>query len=152
MAECMRMNEGLVTDIGRNGLISFPISGDVLAGTTGFQSPADDYVEDRIDLAKELITNKANVFCWRVTGQSFSKRNIPHGSIAVIDYALKPQPEDIVMVRLADVNVLKIIVCQGGKRFLAAADETYPLIPIDEDEGIHVYGVLIHCVISKFRG
>ncbi len=134
--------------VGNHGTITMPIVGVALAGTTGFQSPADDYLDDRIDLAKELVTTKANTFCWRVSGDSFLKAGIPSGAIVVIDYSRVPRMGDIVLVKLGDVVTLKYIRCINGQRCLTSASDGYPVIPIDKDEGIHVFGVLQHCVIS----
>lgn len=134
--------------LGPTRTVSMPIIGAVLAGTTGFQSPADDYLDDRIDLAKELVTTKANTFCWRVSGRSFEKVGIIDGSIVVIDYSLRPRANDIVLAKLGDVVTLKIIRMINGKPHLASASDGYPIIAINEEEGIHVYGVLKHCVLS----
>lgn len=46
-------------------LLSLPVMGRAMAGTTRFQSPADDYQEDRINLARELVTTIPSVFCMR---------------------------------------------------------------------------------------
>ena len=125
-----------------------PVVGVVFAGTTGFQSPADDYLEDRIDLAKELVTTKANTFCWRVSGESFREAGVQDGSIVVIDYSQTPKVNDIVMVKLGDVVTLKRIRSIGGRLHLTSATPGYPVIPIDSEEGVHVFGVLKHCVIT----
>ena len=135
-------------EMGRRGFASLPIVGTVFAGTTGFQSPADDYIDERIDLAKELITTHPNTFCWRVCGDSFREVGVLDGSVAVIDYSKTPKSGDIVMVKLGDVVTLKIIKLVNGSRYLASATRGYPIIPIDAEEGVHVYGVLKHCLIS----
>ena len=128
--------------------ISFPIVGTALCGTTGFQSPADDYQEERIDLSKELVTNKANTFCWRLSGRSFEEFGIPDGSIGVFDYSLKPQVNNVVLVRLHDVVTLKIVRRINGVLSLTSGTSGYPIIPINTDEGVQIYGVLKHYVVS----
>ena len=137
-----------LTLIGCTGLFSMPVMGSVLAGTTGFQSPADDYLEDRIDLAKELVTTKANTFCWRVSGSSFEKVGIKDGAIVVIDYSRSPKANDIVLAKLGDVVTLKIIKMVRGRPCLISASDGYPIVPINEEEGVQVFGVLKHCVLS----
>lgn len=136
------------THIGQRGTISLPIIGVAYAGTTGFQSPADDYLEDRIDLARELVTTKANHFCWRVSGDSFRTAGVLDGSIVVIDYSMTPKVNDIVLVKLGDIVTLKRIRAINGRLHLTSATPGYPVIPIDSDEGVQVFGVLKHCVLS----
>ena len=51
----------------------------------GFPSPAQDYIEDGIDLNKELIRHKASTFYGRVVGDSMTEAGIDEGDIIVID-------------------------------------------------------------------
>lgn len=128
--------------------VLMPIVGVAFCGTTGFQSPADDYLEERIDLAKELVTNRPSTFCWKLRGQSFLKMGIPDGAIGVFDYSLKPQPGNVVLVRLHDTMNVKIIKNIGGRYYLVSANDGYPVIPINEEEGVQIFGVLKHFVVS----
>ncbi len=59
----------------------------MLVGTTGFQSPADDYEQSRIDLAKELATTIASVLYIRVEGGSTRDDGINDDDIVVCDRA-----------------------------------------------------------------
>ena len=131
-----------------NEMISFPITGIVMAGNTGFASPADDYLDERIDLAKELVTNKANIFCWRVCGESFTKVHITHNAIVVFDYSLKAKAGNIVLVRLGDIMSLKIIKMIRGRPHLISASDGYPVIEVNLEDGVEVFGVLKHCIQS----
>ncbi len=137
-----------LTLIGHTELFSMPIVGGVLAGTTGFQSPADDYLEDRIDLARELITTKASTFCWRVAGDSFRDSGIFDGSIVVIDYSRSPKVGDIVLAKLGDSVVLKRLRMVHGQTCLTSDTRGYPVFPIDANEGVQIFGVLKHSVLS----
>ena len=137
-----------LTPMGRTALVSMPIVGGVLAGTTGFQSPADDYLEDRIDLARELVTTKASTFCWRVTGDSFRDSGIFDGSIVVIDYSRTPKVGDIVLAKLGDGVTLKRLRMVHGQTCLTSDTRGYPVFPIDSNEGVLIFGVLKHSVLS----
>jgi SOS-response transcriptional repressor LexA len=91
-----------VHELASTEFLSVAISGRVLAGTTGFQSPADDYEQGRIDLTKELVTTVASVFCMRVEGGSMVDVGIFDGDIIVADRARTPRSGDIV---IADVHL-----------------------------------------------
>ena len=145
------MNAPLLIPFGNGETVSMPVVGIAYCGTTGFQSPADDYIEERIDLAKELVTNRPSTFCWRLGGQSFVKMGIPDGAIGVFDYSLKPQPGDVVLLRLHDVITVKIVKSINGRYCLTSASDGYPVIPINEEEGVQIFGVLIDYVVQVRR-
>ena len=63
----------------------------------GFPSPADDYVGARIDLNEELIQHPEATFLARVKGDSMTGAGIDEGDTLVIDRALDPQHNDIVV-------------------------------------------------------
>jgi DNA polymerase V len=139
----------LPTEIGQKGFVSFPIQGAAFAGTTGFQSPADDYSEDRIDLASELVTTKANTFCRRVVGSSWEPLGISNGDIAVFDYSKTPKVGSKVLARVADMDMMKIVKRVNGKFYLTAPDQSVKMIPVDEDDGVQILGVLT-AIVKQF--
>jgi DNA polymerase V len=48
--------------------------------TTGFQSPAQDYIEPVVDLAALLDLRRPHLYPVRVVGQSLTTWGIPHGN------------------------------------------------------------------------
>ena len=77
-----------------------------------------------------------------------SGQSIPDGSIGIFDYSLKPQVGKVVLVRLGDVYTLKIVRRIEGKLYLTSGCKGYPVIPIDEDEGVEIKGVLKQHVVE----
>ena len=57
-----------VAEIISKGLYEIPLYGSSVAA--GFPSPADDYIEDKIDINKYLIKHPASTFLVRATGES----------------------------------------------------------------------------------
>lgn len=55
----------------------------------GFPSPAQDYMEQAIDLNKEIVKHPASTFYGRVVGDSMSGEGIDDGDILVIDKSLE---------------------------------------------------------------
>jgi DNA polymerase V len=58
--------------------------------TTGFQSPAQDHIEEVVDLAALLDLSKPGIYPVRVLGQELKDRGIDHGDILVTDAAAEP--------------------------------------------------------------
>lgn len=59
--------------------------------TTGFQSPAQDYIEGVLDLAAILDLRRPGRYPVRVKGQALAARGIQDGDILVADAAAEPR-------------------------------------------------------------
>jgi DNA polymerase V len=87
--------------------------------TTGFQSPAQDYIEGVVDLTAILDLRRPGRYPVRVKGQALAARGIHDGDILVADAAAEPRAGvvcvamvggDVILATLskrADVWVLK---------------------------------------------
>jgi DNA polymerase V len=62
-------------------LASFPIS-------AGFPSPADDYLEDSLDLNDYIVRHPAATFYVRVSGNSMRGAGIYDGDLLIVDRAV----------------------------------------------------------------
>jgi DNA polymerase V len=65
--------------------------------SAGFPSPADDYLENKLDLNQHLIKNPPATFFVRVTGDSMVDAGIYSGDILVVDRSLNPKDGNIVI-------------------------------------------------------
>ena len=63
------------------GLYEIPLYGNKVSA--GFPSPADDYLEDKIDLNQYLVKHPASTFLVRATGESMIKAGIFPNDILV---------------------------------------------------------------------
>ena len=63
--------------------------------TTGFQSPATDFVENVTDLAQILDLRRPGRYPVRVVGQRLAARGIQSGDILVADAGADPKPGKI---------------------------------------------------------
>ncbi|MBF0240221.1 MAG: LexA family transcriptional regulator, partial [SAR324 cluster bacterium] len=52
--------------------------------SAGFPSPADDYMDNPLDLNDYLIKNKAATFYVRVDGDSMTGAGIHHGDLLIV--------------------------------------------------------------------
>ena len=74
----------------------------------GFPSPAQDYMEDGIDLNKELVRHPASTFYARVAGNSMKDAGINPGDILVVDKLLEPKEGDIAVCFIDGEYTLKV--------------------------------------------
>jgi DNA polymerase V len=68
--------------------------------SAGFPSPADDYIEMKLDLNTHLIKHPAATFFVRVSGDSMLNAGINSGDLLIVDRSIEPVDGKIVIVAL----------------------------------------------------
>ena len=66
----------------------------------GFPSPADDFMEGRLDLNQHLVKHPTATFFVRVSGDSMIEAGIHPDDILVVDRSLEPRHGKIVIAAL----------------------------------------------------
>lgn len=83
-----------------SALVDGPAQSVPMAGARallGFPSPAEDFVDDNIDLHRLLVRNPAATFLYRADGWSMLGVGICDGDILVVDRSVRPLSGDIVI-------------------------------------------------------
>src|SRR5919112_14995 len=102
--------------------------------SAGFPSPAEDYVEGRIDLNRDLIKHPLSTFYIRVSGDSMIGAGIMPGALLVVDRAVEALEGNIVVARINDeLCVKRLQICEGGSIWLLSENEEYQPIEIREE-------------------
>jgi DNA polymerase V len=120
------------------------------AVSAGFPSPADDFMDQPIDLSRELIQNTAATFIMKVKGNSAIDAGIFDGSLITVDRSLMPKDGDPVVVDVNGERSVKIARLVGGRMKLAYGNARYPEFGPGEDAEIDVFGVVTNAV-RRFR-
>src|SRR3712207_2155865 len=106
--------------------------------SAGFPSPAEDWIEGRLDLNRHLIKHPAHTFYMRVIGDSMSDE-IREGDILVVDRAAEAEDGDIVVVRIFNDFTVKKLSLKEGRIQLLSANEAYAPIEITDDMDFEVW-------------
>ena len=117
----------------------------------GFPSPADDYIEKKLDLNEYLIENPPATFFLRVSGDSMKDACIRENDLLIVDSSRRPTAENIVVAALNGELTLKRIRKIKGKLYLAAENSDYEPIPVNEESELVIWGVVIHAVSHFFK-
>ncbi|WP_298717025.1 translesion error-prone DNA polymerase V autoproteolytic subunit [Chitinophaga sp.] len=115
----------------------------------GFPSPAQDYMEEEIDLVNLLGMNKPSVFIVRVDGNSMTDAHVPDRSYLVVDRSLKPMPNDIVVAVLNGEFTVKTLVKSSTGWMLYPENSLYDPIVIRDSDAFQVWGVVAQIVIDR---
>ncbi len=116
--------------------------------SAGFPSPADDYIDRKLDLNELLITHPAATFFVRVEGNSMINAGIHSGDILVVDRALEPNNNNIVLAILDGEFTVKRIKKLKNDLYLTPENPDFESIKIDEETNFEVWGVVTYVVHS----
>lgn len=106
----------------------------------GFPSPADDYLEERIDLNKELIRHPLSTFFVRVSGDSMTGAGINADDLLVVDKAA-PVTDGHIIVAVVNGEFCVKEFCRAGQQIiLLSANERYAPIEITPETEFEVWG------------
>lgn len=112
----------------------------------GFPSPAEDYIEGRIDLNRDLIKNPFATFYIRVTGDSMEPL-ICAGELLVVDRMAETKDKDVVVIRLAsDLCVRRLRMNDDGMIWLSSENTKYEQITITEFCDFEIWGRVQHSI------
>ncbi|MCL5991709.1 MAG: translesion error-prone DNA polymerase V autoproteolytic subunit [Bacteroidetes bacterium] len=116
------------------------------AVSAGFPSPADDYMEDRLDLNDHLVRNPAATFFVRVTGDSMIEAGIHSGDILVVDRSLNPKDNNIVIAVIDGELTVKRLRTQKTHVYLLPENKNYKPIEITSEMSFEVWGVVTNVI------
>jgi len=118
--------------------------------SAGFPSPAQDYVEQTLDLNELCIKRPAATFFVRVEGESMIDAGIFHNDILVVDRSVKPQHGDIVVAQVDSEFTVKEL-CLRPQLMLVPRNCAYQPIYLANDNELQIFGVVTNVVRQMSR-
>ena len=117
----------------------------------GFPSPADDHVEQRLDLNQYMIQHDAATYFVRVKGDSMIDAGIRDNDVLVVDRSLAARPGCIVVAVVnGELTVKTLGRTKTGQPLLEPANTRYAAIEIRDGMSFEVWGVVTGAV-RKFH-
>lgn len=107
----------------------------------GFPSPAQDDMEEPIDLAAWLIDHPAASYVMRVSGHSMAGAGVSDGDLVVVSRAVEARAGDIVVALVHGERTMKRLRRRGDRLWLVPEAEGYEAIRVDEH--VEVWGVVV---------
>ena len=120
----------------------------------GWPSPADDYLDDTVDLNAELIIkgHEACTFVLRVAGWSMMQAGIFDGDRIVVDRSLSPVQGDVVVAVMNNDLTIKRLGRVEGKLALLPENPHFKPIILEEGDTLEIWGVVTNCLRQFRRG
>jgi len=111
----------------------------------GFPSPAQDYVEQRIDLNDLLVSHPSSTYFIKVSGDSMIEGGIGEGDMLVVDSSLKAKHGDIVVAALDGEFTVKQLMLRPYLH-LRPMNAACSIIPIPDADQFDIFGVVKHVI------
>lgn len=118
--------------------------------SAGFPSPAQDYVEQTLDLNELCIKRPAATFFVRMEGESMIEAGIFHNDILVVDRSVKPVHGDIVVAQVDGEFTVKEL-CLRPKLMLVPRNSAFQPICLANDNELQIFGVVTNVIRQMSR-
>jgi len=113
----------------------------------GFPSPAEDHIEDTLDLNDYMVQRPDSTFMLRVEGESMKNAGILPNDILIVDRSLKAIHNKIVIAAIDGELTVKRLFHRGGLIKLLPENPAYPEIEVESESDLIIWGV----VVGSFR-
>lgn len=112
----------------------------------GFPSPADDFIEQTLNLHTYLVHNESATFFVRAHGDSMINAGIHNEDLLIVDRSVPAEHNRIVIAAMDGELTVKRLQRRDNKVFLASANPDYPDFDITDSEYIHIWGVVRYAI------
>ena len=122
--------------------------------SAGFPSPAQDYLDGKLDLNSYLIKHPAATFFMRMTGDAMTDAGIFDNDLLIVDRSIEPQNNSIVIAVLnGELTVKKVIKNQKGIYIKSSLKENNKenTLEITEDIDFTIWGVVTKVIHELHR-
>jgi len=112
----------------------------------GFPSPAEDYIDKKLDLNEQLVRHPAATFFVRVDGDSMRDAGVASGDILVVDRAVEPRDGHIVIAALDGELTVKRLRRKNGQVLLVPENPDYAPVAVGPEASFEVWGVVTYII------
>lgn len=116
--------------------------------SAGFPSPAEEYIEKRLDLNQYLIKHPSATYFVRAVGDSMVGAGIHSGDLLIVDRALEPKDKSVIIASLNGELTVKRFRNMNGKIYLIPENKNYSPIQIDEESDFEIWGIVTNVIHS----
>jgi DNA polymerase V len=112
----------------------------------GFPSPAQDYIEERLDLNEHLIQHPSATYFVRVDGFSMLNAGIFPDDILIVDRSLEAFNNKVIIAVLNGELTVKRLCIKEGLYYLKPDNPEYNIIEITKDDDFSVWGIVTYVI------
>ncbi|NWA59670.1 translesion error-prone DNA polymerase V autoproteolytic subunit [Pantoea sp. B9002] len=129
-------------------ILEFPLFNDRVP--CGFPSPAQDYIEQRLDLNDLLVSHPSSTYFIKVSGDSMIEGGINDGDMLVVDSSIKAEHGDIIVAALSGEFTVKQLMIKPFLH-LRPMNAAHAIIPITDPDQFEIFGIVKHSIKTMVR-
>lgn len=123
--------------------VRLPLPTGTVRVSLGFPSPAEDFLDEGIDLNEALIRNPAATYLYRAEGWSMLMAGICDGDILVVDRSVTPVDGDLVLaIWEGNQPTCKILKVAGDHIELHSRNPHCPNIVLEPGAEVEVFAIV----------
>lgn len=112
----------------------------------GFPSPADNELDQVLDLNRYLFRHPAATFLARVRGDSMLGAGIHDGDLIAVDRALPARDGHVVVAVLDGEHTVKRLSRRDGRLWLVPENDQYAPVEVGPEAQLVICGVVTHVI------
>jgi len=112
----------------------------------GFPSPAENFMENKLDLNKLLIKNPSSTFFAKVRGESMIEDGVEDGDILIIDKSVTPYDGSLSVCFLDGDFTLKRVRVMDDYLLLMPSNKKFKPIKVGKENDFMVWGVVKYII------
>jgi len=116
----------------------------------GFPSPAQDYIEQTLDLNELCVARPAVTYYVRAQGNSMINAGIHDGDLLIVDRSITAQHGDTIIASLGGEFTVKELQLRPYPALLPANPEYRPIL-LDPEQELEVFGVVVYVLHKQFK-
>lgn len=118
--------------------------------SAGFPSPAQDYIDKKIDMNEHLISNECATFIVKVGSLSMKNAGIDIDDELIVDRSLDAKHDDIVVALIDNEFTVKRLKIESKESWLKAENPDYEDIHLLDGQQLIIWGVVTF-ILKKAR-
>jgi DNA polymerase V len=127
-----------------DSLVLLPLFSNAISA--GFPTPADDQLEDCIDLNRYLISQPASTFFMRFEGEPMLESGLQNGDLLIVDRSVEPTDSKIVVAAINGELVVRHLRKSRRQLRLLSENPSCPTICITKDTEFQIWGVVTYVI------
>jgi len=112
----------------------------------GFPSPAEDIIENKLDLNQLLIKHPSAAFFVKAQGDSMQNSGIFQDDILIVDKSIDPKEGMIAIASVAGDFTVKKIGKIAGRFYLLPSNPNYKPILVDACDNVEIWGIVTYVI------
>lgn len=114
--------------------------------SAGQALPADDSIDEHLDLVSYLVDDPEETFMVYAAGDSMKDAGIRDGDLLLVNRKLPASHGKIVVAAYDGAVTVKYLIVKNRKAYLMPANPAFDEIPIDSEHGVTIWGVVTRSI------